>query len=199
MFVVLPNSEKKTGAYVNALTSRIMQERKWNGYRILDGKLRTPFADHMPGIVPPVIEDAHFQMILPCDWQHSTHRPMCIHLAATGDHVSRTHGQGQALSFVVSVLLATQTPHGAAAAQARNCGHHHREPLLRTAQAKGPGEVESAPRLGHLCHGRLLDTRVHRAVAVVREDGNGPAGCHWNIYGRTRELQLVKNDLMLIR
>ncbi|BFZ24514.1 hypothetical protein BsWGS_27553 [Bradybaena similaris] len=53
---------------------------------ILEGHFTSPFIHHLPGIMPKEVETASFQMILPLQWQHSSLKPVCIHLAGTGDH-----------------------------------------------------------------------------------------------------------------
>lgn len=40
----------------------------------------------LPGLVPEDVQDAYFQMVLPLKWA-SNYKPICIHLAGTGDHV----------------------------------------------------------------------------------------------------------------
>jgi hypothetical protein len=44
---------------------------------------------HLPGIVPEEAQNAHFQMILPNKWPEENYKPVCLHLAGTGDHVNR--------------------------------------------------------------------------------------------------------------
>ncbi|CAH1103201.1 unnamed protein product [Psylliodes chrysocephalus] len=53
--------------------------------RIIEGKFRSPFSLHLPGLVREEVQDSYFQMILPLKWK-SNYKPMCIHLAGTGDH-----------------------------------------------------------------------------------------------------------------
>lgn len=65
----------------------ITKDEKTGDCRILEGKFTTPFAEVMPGIVPKESEEAHFQVMLPNKWKDPKFRPMCIHLAGTGDHV----------------------------------------------------------------------------------------------------------------
>ncbi|KAL1493148.1 hypothetical protein ABEB36_011262 [Hypothenemus hampei] len=52
---------------------------------IIEGKFESPFALHLPGLVRPEVRDAFFQMVLPLNW-NSEYKPVCIHLAGTGDH-----------------------------------------------------------------------------------------------------------------
>ncbi|XP_077983740.1 protein ABHD18-like [Glandiceps talaboti] len=53
--------------------------------RLIDGHFLSPLQVHLPGIMPKEIETARFQMILPKKWK-TDHKPICIHLAGTGDH-----------------------------------------------------------------------------------------------------------------
>lgn len=66
----------------------IIKEEQYPDCVILQGKFTTPFEFHLPGIVPKAAQQANFQVLLPKKWRHETHKPMCIHLAGTGDHVS---------------------------------------------------------------------------------------------------------------
>ncbi|XP_056143206.1 protein ABHD18 [Lampris incognitus] len=52
--------------------------------KIHDGFLISPLEHLIPGILPPEAVKARFQFIVPQQWQKN--RPVCIHLAGTGDH-----------------------------------------------------------------------------------------------------------------
>lgn len=65
-----------------------LQDEKTSDFRILEGKFISPFAKCIPGIVPEESVEANFQILLPNKWLDPTYKPMCIHLAGTGDHVS---------------------------------------------------------------------------------------------------------------
>jgi hypothetical protein len=54
-------------------------------YKLIDGHFRSPFADHLPGLLPTVAENAYFQLVLPVEWK-GPDRPVCIQMAGTGDH-----------------------------------------------------------------------------------------------------------------
>ncbi|XP_065082295.1 protein ABHD18 [Ochlerotatus camptorhynchus] len=54
--------------------------------KILEGKFVTPLEIYLPGLVPDVVQNAHFQILLPHKWNDDRFKPMCIHLAGTGDH-----------------------------------------------------------------------------------------------------------------
>uniref|UniRef100_A0A8D2ZWV3 Abhydrolase domain containing 18 n=1 Tax=Scophthalmus maximus TaxID=52904 RepID=A0A8D2ZWV3_SCOMX len=51
---------------------------------IYDGFFISPLEHWVPGILPPEAVKARFQFIVPKRWQKN--RPVCIHLAGTGDH-----------------------------------------------------------------------------------------------------------------
>ncbi|XP_054546667.1 protein ABHD18 [Talpa occidentalis] len=53
--------------------------------KILDGHFVSPMAHCVPDIMPIESVIARFQLIVPKEWQ-GRHRPVCIHLAGTGDH-----------------------------------------------------------------------------------------------------------------
>lgn len=63
----------------------IVKEEVTSDYRLLEGHFLSPFVTHLPGLLPKEAELAHFQVVLPKTWQ-SKHKPMCIHMAGTGDH-----------------------------------------------------------------------------------------------------------------
>lgn len=55
---------------------------------ILEGVFQSPFAYLLPNIVPKESHFAHFQVLLPKKWPFKNFKPMCIHMAGTGDHVN---------------------------------------------------------------------------------------------------------------
>lgn len=55
----------------------------------LEGHFTTPFEQYLPGLLPKASETAFFQVLLPRKWQSEHFKPVCLHLAGTGDHVSR--------------------------------------------------------------------------------------------------------------
>lgn len=54
----------------------------------MEGYFVTPLERHLPGIVPEIAQKAHFQALLPVHWPDPNCKPVCLHLAGTGDHVS---------------------------------------------------------------------------------------------------------------
>lgn len=64
----------------------ITKEELTSDCKILEGKFKTPLEIYLPGLVPDVVQDAHFQILLPTEWKDERYKPMCIHLAGTGDH-----------------------------------------------------------------------------------------------------------------
>lgn len=87
----------------------ITHEEKCSDYHIVEGKFLTPLELYLPGLVPEAARYAHFQMLLPLRWPHQNHRPMCVHFAGTGDHVSAyLCGWHTGGSVVVRVICAHQ-------------------------------------------------------------------------------------------
>jgi Alpha/beta hydrolase domain containing 18 len=64
----------------------ITKEEVTSDSRIIEGKFVTPLELYLPGLVPKVAQDAHFQIILPLKWKEEDYKPVCLHLAGTGDH-----------------------------------------------------------------------------------------------------------------
>ncbi|XP_049836010.1 protein ABHD18 isoform X2 [Schistocerca gregaria] len=64
----------------------VFKDETVGDYRILEGKFLSPFVKHLPNILPKEAETAYFQAVLPAEWQSKQYRPVCIHLAGTGDH-----------------------------------------------------------------------------------------------------------------
>lgn len=54
----------------------------------MEGYFLTPLERYLPGIVPEIAQKAHFQALLPVKWPEKECKPVCLHLAGTGDHVS---------------------------------------------------------------------------------------------------------------
>lgn len=65
----------------------ITKNNKYSDCSVLEGKFMSPLELHLPGVVPKAAQEAHFQVILPKKWKEEKFKPMCIHLAGTGDHV----------------------------------------------------------------------------------------------------------------
>lgn len=55
-------------------------------YKILEGHFLSPFVQYIPEVVPKEVEIARFQMLLPKEWPKNHLKPVCLHLAGTGDH-----------------------------------------------------------------------------------------------------------------
>ncbi|XP_063833098.1 protein ABHD18 [Ostrinia nubilalis] len=64
----------------------ITKEQNLNDCKLLEGYFISPLDRYLPGIVPEIARKAHFQVILPVHWPEPTSKPMCLHLAGTGDH-----------------------------------------------------------------------------------------------------------------
>lgn len=64
----------------------ITKEQKLTDCHILEGYFLSPLEKLLPGIVPEVARKAHFQILLPIKWPDTRCKPVCLHLAGTGDH-----------------------------------------------------------------------------------------------------------------
>ncbi|KAJ4945528.1 hypothetical protein JOQ06_023212, partial [Pogonophryne albipinna] len=62
----------------------INKTQEYTDYQIHEGFFISPLEHLVPGILPPEAVKARFQFIVPKKWQKN--RPVCIHLAGTGDH-----------------------------------------------------------------------------------------------------------------
>lgn len=65
----------------------ITKEEKQSDCTLIEGHFQTPFEYYLPGLVPKAAQTARFQVVLPNKWKDEKHKPVCIHLAGTGDHV----------------------------------------------------------------------------------------------------------------
>lgn len=66
----------------------ITKEINYSDSTLLEGHFLSPFERYLPGLLPQVSETAYFQVLIPKKWQSSHYKPVCLHLAGTGDHVS---------------------------------------------------------------------------------------------------------------
>ena len=64
------------------------QDEEWSDCHVIEGQFQSPFEHHLTGIMPEETKIAYFQMILPKKWSSHKIKPICLHLAGTGDHVS---------------------------------------------------------------------------------------------------------------
>ena len=53
---------------------------------IAEGQFTSPLAKFFPGLLPQESEKACFQVIVPKTWREQGRKPLCLHLAGTGDH-----------------------------------------------------------------------------------------------------------------
>lgn len=63
-------------------------EKSWSreSCYIAEGRFESPLAKHMPGLLPKESVEARFQILVPKQWSRKERRPLCVHLAGTGDH-----------------------------------------------------------------------------------------------------------------
>ncbi|XP_076302305.1 protein ABHD18 isoform X2 [Lasioglossum baleicum] len=64
----------------------ITKDEEWSDCHIIEGCFQSPFDKHLPGIMPTETITAHFQLVLPRRWHSHKSKPVCLHLAGTGDH-----------------------------------------------------------------------------------------------------------------
>ncbi|GBP39339.1 hypothetical protein EVAR_24320_1 [Eumeta japonica] len=64
----------------------ITKEQNLTDFKLVEGYFTTPLERYIPGIVPEVAQKAYFQALFPITWADADARPVCLHLAGTGDH-----------------------------------------------------------------------------------------------------------------
>ncbi|KAH8371004.1 hypothetical protein KR093_005895 [Drosophila rubida] len=64
----------------------ITKKKKYSDSTLIEGNFMTPLELHLPGVVPEPAQKAYFQLLIPNKWINEEHKPICIHLAGTGDH-----------------------------------------------------------------------------------------------------------------
>ncbi|KAI1294988.1 hypothetical protein HDE_06025 [Halotydeus destructor] len=55
-------------------------------YTVFEGHFESPMVKYFGNMIPKEAHAAKFQLVLPKKWNHETLKPICIHLAGTGDH-----------------------------------------------------------------------------------------------------------------
>lgn len=64
----------------------ITKDEEWSDCHIIEGRFESPFNKHLPQIMPYETITANFQLVLPRKWYSHKIKPICLHLAGTGDH-----------------------------------------------------------------------------------------------------------------
>ncbi|KAJ8712943.1 hypothetical protein PYW08_008247 [Mythimna loreyi] len=64
----------------------ITKQQTLSDCKLYEGYFITPLERYLPGIVPKIAQKAHFQALLPLHWPEKNCKPVCLHLAGTGDH-----------------------------------------------------------------------------------------------------------------
>lgn len=123
-----------------------LQEEKTSEFQIIEGRFLTPLELFLPGLVPKESLNAHFQMILPLKWKDEKYKPLCVHLAGTGDHVSVVLITFTFDSFLfipdfVSVLLAKKKFFGETAATGRKHRRYFARKSILWAAKTGASDV----------------------------------------------------------
>ncbi|XP_025407461.1 protein ABHD18 [Sipha flava] len=64
---------------------KIVKKKEDTDSITLEGVFESPFSYYLPDIVPKESHLAHFQVILPKKWPTKNVKPICLHMAGTGD------------------------------------------------------------------------------------------------------------------
>ncbi|KAI2808753.1 hypothetical protein RDWZM_005959 [Blomia tropicalis] len=73
--------DKKHPIYID----RVVEENE--SYKLYEGHFFSPLVNYLYDLVPPESHIARFQMMLPTKWSFDYQlKPLCLHLAGTGDH-----------------------------------------------------------------------------------------------------------------
>ncbi|KAK2576549.1 hypothetical protein KPH14_005224 [Odynerus spinipes] len=64
----------------------ITKDEQWSDCHIIEGTFISPFELYLSGMMPEKTKTAYFQVILPRRWGSHKIKPICLHLAGTGDH-----------------------------------------------------------------------------------------------------------------
>lgn len=64
----------------------ITKDEQWSDCHVIEGSFTSPFDQYLSGMMPEKIKTAYFQVILPHKWDSNKIKPICLHLAGTGDH-----------------------------------------------------------------------------------------------------------------
>ncbi|XP_033326858.2 protein ABHD18 isoform X2 [Megalopta genalis] len=83
---VVANREKCYNLIPRDYPINITKDEEWSDCHIIEGCFQSPFDKHLPGIMPNETITAHFQLVLPRRWHSHKTKPICLHLAGTGDH-----------------------------------------------------------------------------------------------------------------
>ncbi|KAK5639583.1 hypothetical protein RI129_012075 [Pyrocoelia pectoralis] len=82
----ISNRSKCVELVPNNYPITILHQQSTENYQIIEGTFDSPLAHYLPDIVIPEVKPARFQLIFPTKFKSNTYRPLCIHLAGTGDH-----------------------------------------------------------------------------------------------------------------
>ncbi|KAL2731450.1 protein ABHD18 isoform X6 [Vespula squamosa] len=64
----------------------ITKDEQWSDCHVIEGSFTSPFDLYLSGMMPEKTKTAYFQVILPRGWDSYKVKPICLHLAGTGDH-----------------------------------------------------------------------------------------------------------------
>lgn len=64
----------------------ITKDEQWSDCHIIEGSFISPLDLYLSEMMPEKTKTAYFQVILPRTWDSHKVKPICLHLAGTGDH-----------------------------------------------------------------------------------------------------------------
>lgn len=129
-------------------------------------------------------------MVLPLKWNNDNYKPMCIHLAGTGDHV-RLH-QFIYLFIVMQfilVLLEEAEHYGNALVEEGDRCNYTRESILWVKKTQNSDPIQCALCIWYIRNGRMFDSRVLGVVELVWIIRLWTTWGNWNFYGWPRKWQ----------
>ncbi|XP_054158242.1 protein ABHD18-like [Oppia nitens] len=84
---IISNRQTCQGLVANDHLIYIDSQTEHNStYDVFEGHFMSPLVQYLPELVPKESQIAKFQLILPKQWPQSGLKPVCLHLAGTGDH-----------------------------------------------------------------------------------------------------------------
>ncbi|UYV63316.1 C4orf29 [Cordylochernes scorpioides] len=76
---------------------------------LYEGQFVSPLAHLMPDVLPPESHLAHFQILQPARPPHGKLRPLCLHLAGTGDHLISKNTCQPSFILTPAVMVSEQS------------------------------------------------------------------------------------------
>ncbi|KAK9890149.1 hypothetical protein WA026_008955 [Henosepilachna vigintioctopunctata] len=83
---VISNRERCFKLVSSDYPIKIINKERRSDCEIIEGSFTSPLALYMPSVITSDLKTAYFQLVLPLKWPVEGYKPVCIHLAGTGDH-----------------------------------------------------------------------------------------------------------------